>query len=116
MPPRASTLDLPAPVSATATALLMERLGLTEDELCAVLAVDPLTLLTGDKLPHRPELPLLLTLTAEPAERLGEPVLRRWLRTAGRRGVPVDHLLARDFATFEDALADLDDRGFVIGG
>ncbi len=45
----------------------MERLGLTEDELCTVLAVDPLTLLTGDELPHRPELPLLLARTREPA-------------------------------------------------
>ncbi len=43
-------------------------------------------------------------------------MLRRWLRVGGSRGRPLDLLLARDFAGFEDALADLDERGFVIGG
>jgi hypothetical protein len=71
-----------------------------------------LTVLTGDELPHRPELPLLLALT-EPVD---PALLRRWLRTAGPRGRPLDLLLARDFAAFEDALADLGERGFVIGG
>ena len=40
---------------------LMELLGLSEDELCSVLDVDPLTLLSG-QLDHRPELPLLVAL------------------------------------------------------
>jgi hypothetical protein len=34
---------------------LMEMLGLSEDELCETLGVDPLTLLSG-QLDHRPEL------------------------------------------------------------
>jgi hypothetical protein len=86
-------------VSASAAQLLQQRLGLTEDELCTVLAVAPLSLIAGDELAHRPELPLLLALTAE-----REPdALRAWLRTG-----PIDLLLARDFAAFEDALEGLD--------
>jgi hypothetical protein len=38
------------------------------------------------------------------------------VRTAGPRGRPLDALLARDFATFEDLLADLAERGFVLRG
>ena len=43
---------------------LMERLGLSDDELCAVLAVDPIAVITGE-LDHRPELAILLAQTAE---------------------------------------------------
>ena len=99
-------------MSASATRLLQERLGLSDDELLAVLDVDALTVLAGDELPHRPELPLLLALT-EPHD---AALLRRWLRTATPRGRPLDLLIARDFAAFEDALGDLEGRGFVIGG
>jgi hypothetical protein len=91
----------------------MERLGLSDGELCAVLDVDPITVIAGD-LDHRPELPILLVLTAEAAEAVGPEPLRRWVRTAGPRGRPVDLLLARDFAGFEDALAELAQRGFVV--
>lgn len=94
---------------------LMGLLGLSEEELCAVLAVDPLTLLSG-QLDHRPELAILTTLLAEAAERSGPALLARWVRSAGRFGRPIDALLARDFATFEDALADLAERGFVLRG
>ena len=93
----------------------MELLGLSEDELCTVLDVDPLTLLSG-QLEHRPELPILLDLLAEPAERAGQTVLRRWVRARGPSGVPIEALLRRDFGSFEDALADLADRGFVLRG
>ena len=48
----------------------MDLLGLTEDELCEVLGVDPLTLLSG-QLDHRAELPILLDLLGEPAEQAG---------------------------------------------
>jgi hypothetical protein len=92
---------------------LMERLGLDDDELCAVLDVDPISVITGE-LDHRPELPILLTLTAEASERVGDAVLQRWLRVAGPRGRPIELLLARDFAGFEDALGDLESRGFVV--
>ncbi|MDP9347129.1 MAG: hypothetical protein M3P44_15725 [Actinomycetota bacterium] len=93
----------------------MDRLGLTEDELCAVLDVDPLSIIGGD-LDHKPQLPLLLALTEEASERVGEGVLRRWLRAAGPTGVPLDHLRARDFGAFEDDLQSLADRGFVVRG
>jgi hypothetical protein len=91
----------------------MDRLGLSEEELCRVLDVDPLTLIAGD-LDHRPGLPILLALTGEAAERVGEPVLRSWVRASGPSGRPIDRLLARDFAAFEDDLATLDERGFVL--
>ncbi|HST41904.1 MAG TPA: hypothetical protein VLK58_20465 [Conexibacter sp.] len=92
---------------------LMTLLGLSEDELCAALAVDPLTLLSG-QLDHRPELPILLDLLAEAEERAGAPVLRRWVRATGPAGRPLDALLARDFGRFEDQLASLAERGFVL--
>jgi hypothetical protein len=93
----------------------MELLGLSEDELCATLGVDPLTLLSG-QLDHRPELPILLDLLREAEERAGAAVLRHWVRASGPAGRPLDALLARDFAAFEDALATLAERGFVLRG
>jgi len=94
---------------------LMDLLALSDDELCATLDADPLTLLSG-QLDHRPELPILLDLLAEAQERAGAPTLRRWVRASGPLGRPVDLLVARDFARFEDALVDLADRGFVLRG
>ena len=91
----------------------MELLGLSEDELCRVLAADPLTLLSG-QLEHRAELPILLDLLAEAEERAGAAVLRRWVRAAGPSGRPIDHLLARDFPAFENDLATLAERGFIL--
>ena len=78
-----------------------------------MLDEDPLTVLTGE-LDHKPELPILLDLLAEAEERAGAPVLRRWVRARGPGGRPLDTLLARDFGAFEDALATLADRGFVL--
>jgi hypothetical protein len=94
---------------------LMELLGLTEDELCQTLAVDPLTLLSG-QIEHSVELPILLALLDEAAERAGPAVLQRWVRAAGPGGRPIDALLARDFEAFEDAVATLAERGFVLRG
>jgi hypothetical protein len=93
----------------------MELLGLTEDELCQVLDAEPLTLLSG-QLEHRPELPILLDLLGEAAERAGPPVLKRWVRASGPSGRPVELLLRRDFGAFENALAELESRGFVLRG
>ena len=98
---------------ADGAARLMELLGLTEEELCTTLAVDALTLLSG-QLDHRPELGILLALLAEAEERAAAPVLRRWVRAGGGRGAPLDALLRRDFSAFEDQLAELRDRGFVL--
>jgi len=91
----------------------MDRLGLSEDELCTVLATDPLTLLSG-QLDHRGELPILLDLLEEVAPQVGPAALRRWVRVAGPAGRPIDALLRRDFPAFEDALAELGERGFVL--
>jgi hypothetical protein len=96
-------------------ARLMDLLGLTEDELCEVLDVDALTLLSG-QLEHRAELPILMDLLEEASERAGPAVLRRWVRAAGPAGRPIDALLSRDFAGFEDAVAELQVRGFVLRG
>ncbi|HWH94974.1 MAG TPA: hypothetical protein VNT03_14025 [Baekduia sp.] len=41
-------------------------------------------------------------------------MLKRWVRSSGRHGRPIDLLLARDFGAFEDALEDLRERGFVV--
>lgn len=102
-------------MTSTAAALLQDRLGLSDDELLAVLDEDPLSVVGGD-LDHRPELGILLALTEEAAERVGPGVLRRWARARGTTGRPLDHLLARDFAAFEDDLDVLAQRGFVLRG
>ena len=91
-------------MSSIAASVLQQRLALTDDELLRVLDEDPLTVITGD-LDHKPELPILLTLTEE----IDESVLQRWLR----RG-PIDLLLARDFGAFEDEVADLRERGLIL--
>ena len=74
-----------------------------------MLDADPLSLVAGD-LDHKPELPILLDLLADHEE----SGLRRWLRTEGPKGRPIDLLTRRDFAAFEDALATFRDRGFII--
>jgi hypothetical protein len=93
----------------------MELLGLSEDELCRLLDVDPLTLLS-EQIEHSSELPVLIGLLDEASERAGPPVLRRWLRSVGAAGRPIDALVSRDFAAFEDALGELAARGFVLRG
>ena len=93
----------------TGAAVLAERLGLSDDELLAIVDADPLSVMTGD-LEHRPEIPILLALT----EDIDESVLRRWLRTEGPSGRPIDLLLTRNFPTFEDAVEDLRNRGMII--
>jgi hypothetical protein len=90
---------------------LQELLGLSDDELLAVLDADPLEVVSGD-LDHKPELPILLDLLAEH----DDTSLRRWVRATGPHGRPLDLLLSRDFAAFENALATLAERGFVIRG
>jgi hypothetical protein len=103
------------PSGSDGAAKLMGLLGLSEDELCRVLDADPLTLLSG-QLDHSTELPILLDLLDEASEQAGPAVLARWVRANGPAGRPIDALLARDFASFEDALAELAERGFVLRG
>jgi hypothetical protein len=78
-----------------------------------VLDADPLEVVSGE-LDHKPELPILLDLLREAEERAGAAVLRRWVRAGGPSGRPIDLLLTREFAGFENALAGLRERGFVL--
>jgi hypothetical protein len=94
-----------------AAAQLQDLLGLSDEELLTILDADPLEVVAGD-LDHKPELPILLDLIADH----DESALKRWLRTEGPVGRPINLLLARDFAAFESALATLAERGFVIRG
>lgn len=102
-------------MSPSAAARLAGLLGLDDEELLVVLDADPLSVVSGE-LEHRPELGILVDLLADAEERVGEAVLRRWVRAAGPDGRPLDTLLRRDFAAFEDALATLAERGFVLRG
>lgn len=94
-------------MSSTAAALLQSRLGLDDDELVQILDASALELLGGE-LEHRPELGILLALT----EGIDESVLRRWLRAGG--GAPVQMLLRRDFAAFENAVEEFRERGLIL--
>ncbi len=96
-----------------AAARVQELLGLDDEELLAVLGTDPIALLTGEA-DLLPEVPVLLALVTEAEERAGGPVLRRWLRATGPAGRPLDLLLRRDFAAFEDALGVLEQRGLIL--
>jgi hypothetical protein len=93
----------------------MELLGLDDEELCAALGAEPLEVVSGE-VESRPELPVLLDLLEEARERVGAPVLRAWVRTAGHGGRPLDLLLDRDYAGFESALDELEAHGWVIRG
>jgi len=100
-------------VGADQAARLMHTLGLSEDELCQILAVEPLELLS-DQIEHRGELPILLALVDDAAQRASSEMVASWVRARGPHGRPIDALLARDFGRFEDAMADLAERGFVL--
>lgn len=103
------------PAQSERAARFMDLLGLNEEELCATLDVDALSLLSG-QLDHRPELSILLALLDEAAERTSPTALRRWVRATGAAGRPIDALVSRDFTRFEDAVEALAARGFVIRG
>ena len=83
-------------------ARLQSLLGLTDEELLTILGSDPIAVITGEE-DHRPEVRILLELLGD------DPPPRAWLRAG-----PLDHLLARDFGAFEDALAEFRERGFIL--
>jgi len=112
-PSERDDLYLGGRVQSRRAAELMDLLGLSESELCRVLDVDALALLSG-QLDHRAELPILIDLLADARERAGAGVLRRWVRAMGPAGRPIDALLRRDFGAFEDATDELAKRGFVL--
>jgi DNA-binding MarR family transcriptional regulator len=92
-------------------ARLQSLLALDDEELLQILDSDPLAVITGEE-DTRPEIRILLRLLQEPEETQGAPTLRRWLRTGSPS--PLQRLLQRDFAGFEDALTELNQKGFVI--
>lgn len=100
-------------VASARAALLMELLGLRDEELCAVLESEPLALLSG-QLEHRPELPILLDLLADATEKAGPAALRVWVRSGPSGARPIDLLLRHDFGAFEEALDELAERGFIV--
>lgn len=102
-----------ADLALVSAARLQSLLGLSDEELLEILGSDPLSVIAGEE-DARPDVKILLDLLAEAEERAGAAVLRRWVRAAGPAGRPLDALLARDFARFEDQLATLAERGFVI--
>ena len=50
----------------------------------------------------------------EASEKVAPAALRRWVRTSGPAGTPIEALTGRDFGAFEDQLAELEQRGFVV--
>jgi hypothetical protein len=88
---------------------LMQRLGLSEDELCRVLGADPLSVLSG-QVDADPRLRILLDLTAEAEIKVGPDALRLWAQRAPQH----DHLLEGAFGAFEDELSTLAQRGLTI--
>ena len=102
-----------APRPSSNAAHLQDLLGLTDEELIRTLDASALELLSGE-LDHRPELPILLDLLADAEDRTGKGVLRRWVRSTGPNGRPMDHLEARDFRAFERDVDELSKRGFVL--
>lgn len=92
---------------------LQELLGLSDEELIRTLDASALELMAGE-LDHRPELGILLDLLAEAGERAGATMLHRWVRAAGTHGRPIDLLVTRDFARFEDAVDDLAANGYIL--
>jgi len=93
------------------TARLQTLLGLSDEELLAILDSDALSVITGEE-DSRPEVRILLQRLEEPAETVGAPTLRRWLRAGSPS--PLERLVAHDFGSFEDALAELVERGFIL--
>jgi hypothetical protein len=96
---------------------LIELLGLSDSELCELLDVDALAIVSGDA-EQAPELPILLALLDDAAERqqLGPATLARWVRRGPPGERPLDHLLRRDFPAFELALEQLAQRGETLRG
>lgn len=99
--------------AAGATGRIQARLGLEDAELCDVLGLSPVELLAGDG-DLLPQTAVLDSLLREFGELINGGALKRWVRATGPAGRPLDHLLAHDYAAFEDALQALGERGFVV--
>ena len=93
----------------------MELLGLSEDELCQVLDVDPLSCSPASSI-TAPSCRSCSTCSTRPPSAPGRRCCGAGSGRPGPAGRPIDALLARDFGAFEDALAELAARGFVLRG
>lgn len=102
MPPRTSSSER-----------LQQLLGLTDDEVLAVLGSTPLDLISGEE-EEREDLRVLMALLNDAEERAGAAVLKRWVRSGPLTQRPVDLLARHDWAAFETALEDLAERGYVL--
>jgi hypothetical protein len=83
-------------------ARLQRLLHVSDEELLQILHADAIGVITGEE-DTRPEVHVLLQLIQD------DPPPRAWLR-----GRPLQLLLQRDFAGFEDALNDYRERGFTL--
>jgi hypothetical protein len=86
-------------------ARLQSLLQLTDEELLRILGSDPIAVITGEE-DTRPEIQILLQLIED------NPPPRAWLQ-AGHPS-PLQRLLDQDFAGFEDAYAEFNERGFIL--
>lgn len=92
---------------------LQGLLGLTDEEVLAVLGTTPLDLIAGAE-DEREDLRVLMALLDDAEERAGAAVLKRWVRSGPLTHRPIDLLARHDWAAFERALEDLAERGFVL--
>jgi hypothetical protein len=88
---------------------LRDLLGLSDEEMLALLQTTPLDMVAGAD-DEREDVRVLLALVSEAEHAVGAATLRRWLRATDA----IDVLLQRDFPAFEGRLSELQERGFVL--
>jgi hypothetical protein len=92
---------------------LQQLLGLTDDEVLAILGSTPLDLISGGE-DEREDLRVLVALLEDAETQAGAATLRRWVRAGPLTQRPIDLLARQDHGAFETALADLAERGFIL--
>ena len=100
-------------MSASAAARLQQMLGLTDEEIMAVLGATPLDLIAGQE-DEREDLRVLMALLNDAEEQAGAATLRRGVRSGPITQRPIDLLARHDWAAFESALEELAARGFIL--
>ena len=100
-------------MSHSTSARLQHLLGLSDDEILAILGATPLDLISGQE-EEREDLRVLMALLNDAEEQAGAATLRRWVRSGPITQRPIDLLARQDFAAFESALEELAERGFIL--